>query len=72
MRQFAGFAEEAEGAIEKEDYSTFADLMEKVLYENIYSILKCDFDSKPQILIRILLCDATCTGTIVSGRRISR
>ena len=35
MRQFAGFAEEAEGAIEKEDYSTFANLMEKVLCENI-------------------------------------
>ena len=30
MRQFAGFAVEAEHAIEKEDYSTFADLMEKV------------------------------------------
>ena len=35
MRQFAGFAEEAEGAIEEEDYSTFANLMEKVLCENI-------------------------------------
>ena len=40
MRQFAGFAEEAEGAIEKEDYSTFADLMEKVLCENICFLLK--------------------------------
>ena len=40
MRQFAGFAEEAESAIEKEDYSTFADLMEKVLCENICFLLK--------------------------------
>ena len=30
MREFAGFAEEAEVAIDKEDFSLLADLMEKV------------------------------------------